>query len=372
IRTPLNAVLGLADIVLEGSLDPQQRDAMESIKISAEALLAIINDILDFSKIEAGKLELSSSPFSLKDTLLQLEKMFSYRVEQKQMTFVIELHPDVPDLIKGDPLRLQQVLINLVGNALKFTPEKGGILLYVSLISKKDNDIVIGFDVCDSGIGIDLKAQKTIFDAFVQAQASTTRQFGGTGLGLAISQRLVEAMGGELHVRSIPKRGSSFRFSAVFGSCGKEDIELLNQKQRKERQPEEAKETSNPKPTQVLLVEDNEMNQKLVLYILKKAGFDATLAKNGEEAIKLYEKQTFDVILMDVQMPVLDGYAATKTIRAIEEGSNSHVPIIAMTAHALDFHREKCLKAGMDDYISKPINRQLLIEKITKASQIHN
>ena len=361
IRTPLNAIIGMTELALDSSLDLNQRDAVETVKVSADALLALINDILDFSKIEAGKLVLAPSPFNLRSTLQKLEHMFALPLDQKQMTFVIEVQENVPKRILGDPLRLTQILTNLVGNAIKFTPEHGGILLYVFLETRDEMSATLHFDVSDTGIGIDPDAQKLIFDAFVQAEAATTQSFGGTGLGLAISSRIVEMMGGSLKVKSRPGLGSSFHFSVPFEPLP--DVPDTDTEAAIPQIPSSVG-VREDRILRVLLVEDNLVNQKLAVRILEKAGHQVTLAKNGLEAVSEFQHSDFDVVLMDVQMPVLDGYAATRAIRQMEEETRQHVPIIAMTAHALEGYREECLKAGMDDYVPKPIDTKALLARI--------
>ena len=491
IRTPMNGVMGMTELLLETNLTPDQRQCVDTVKISAESLLAVINDILDFSKIEAGKLDLDPAPSNLYTCLEDAMKTLALTAQAKHLELVLDIQSEVPEYVVGDPLRIRQIVINLVGNAIKFT-EAGDVVLSVGLQSRTQNDLVLHFEVRDTGIGIPADKQQMIFEAFSQADGSTTRRFGGTGLGLTISSRLVKMMHGEIWVESHSGQGSCFHFTARLGVAAESDrppapceaclagayalvvddnatnrqilTELLRIWQMRAASAATAiealsllrgaAETGDPfavvltdahmpemdgfhltarirslpaveqtpvilltsagrqgdlsqcrdfkiaayltkpfrraelraaiasvlgrsghaagegagksaaqgglaeglPPLRLLLAEDNLVNQRLALRILEKQGHSVVLAANGREALAAYDAQPFDLILMDVQMPEMDGLEAAQEIRRREQGRPVHIPIIAMTAHAMSGDRERCLAAGMDDYLSKPIH----------------
>jgi len=514
IRTPMNAVIGMTELLLETELTDSQRDYVRMVHESGESLLGIINDILDFSKIEAGKLEFESNRFQLRDSLAKTMKSLGIRAHRKHLELACHFAPDTPDVLVGDINRLRQIIVNLVGNAIKFT-EKGEVVLDVacegkdaqhrkggmgahSITPSRNGAVVLHFSVRDTGIGIPTQIRKRIFQAFEQADVSMTRRFGGTGLGLAITSRLVELMGGKIWVESQEGQGSIFHFTTklqlgesqrldpvehvvvggtrvlvvddndtnrfilneIFQNWGmnptcvsnaKDALDILRQKSQTDgsiqiiasdvdmpdvdgftlakliRQddklaetpiillssgdrpgdialckeldisthlmkpasqselfesvvralhvvmPEELQsklettaETIKLKPLQILLAEDSLVNQKLALGILERDRHHVTVADNGQLAVEAAKSKEFDVILMDVQMPDMDGFEATKLIREKEKLTGSHIPIIAMTAHAMKGDRERCLDAGMDDYVSKPIDRDLLFNVIAK------
>jgi len=508
IRTPMNAVLGMTELALDTTLDEEQRGYLTTVKSSAEALLTIINDVLDLSKIEAGKVDLETVVFPLRRTLVDAIRALAVSAHRKGLEMLLDVAPDVPERLFGDPTRLRQVLANLVGNAIKFT-EHGEILVTVSVLRRSEMSLYLQFAVRDTGIGIAAGHHEQIFDAFVQADASTARRFGGTGLGLAISNRLVKLMDGQLWLESEPGRGSTFYFTLrlaadpnaaapplvppvglhgrralIVDDCphaaellahmlqrlgmhveiaddpaqvlaqvaagrqasqrfdvllidadmpppggfalasaaaeGGESVILLlaNHAQRQELargsaaavrahlvkpvfetdlldalgaacEVEElatieldhftldeaiAEVADSSDPLSVLLVEDTPVNQTLAVQLLNKAGHRVTVANNGLEALEWFEKQWFDLILMDLQMPVVDGMEATEKIRARETNRSWVVGdsrrlcyIAAMTAHAMEGDRERCLAAGMDDYLSKPIRRQALHDVLKRA-----
>ncbi|MBC7818926.1 MAG: response regulator, partial [Planctomycetaceae bacterium] len=503
IRTPMNGVIGFTDLTLDTDLTGEQRQYLDGVKFSAESLLRIINDILDFSKVEAGQLELEKIDFDLRETLGNTVKTLSLRAHEKGIELLVEVRSDVPDTLIGDPSRLWQVMINLIGNAVKFT-EQGEISVLVEIEEQSGESVCLRFSISDTGIGIPLDKQQTLFRPFVQADSSMTRRYGGTGLGLAISARLVEMMGGRIWFESQPGGGSQFHFTARFdvqsevvvkrpllprpnldglrvlviddnttnrrilqamlthwrmmpaaaegGQAGLEALraaaqaeapfqlilldvmmpdmdgfavleqirrepeidrpailmlssadrpgdiararelgataylikpvrpsELLETIMTALRLPLELSETkqnisSHVAPVtpsgqslRILVAEDNVVNQRLALRILEKAGHSVAVANNGEEALAALRREAFDVVLMDVQMPVIDGFEATAQIRQMERGTDRHTPIVAMTAHALKGDREKCLEAGMDDYVSKPIRNQELFSAIASA-----
>ncbi|GAC1536470.1 MAG: hypothetical protein NVS2B9_02270 [Myxococcales bacterium] len=497
IRTPMNGIVGMAEILLDTELQREQRDYVRMVLSSAETLLAVINDILDFSKIEAGKLELDPAPFDLRDCLADLAKPLAVRAGEKSLELVLHVEPDVPDPLIADYARLGQVLVNLIGNAVKFT-EQGEIEVRVALVSQEGGSARIRFAVADTGIGIPANKQRAIFDAFTQADSSTTRQFGGTGLGLTISSRLVVMMGGILAVDSEPGKGSTFSFEIAARLQAQTDVarrsrlpaaidglavlvvddnantraalqemlrswgthptlcvdaehafaqlETAAQAQRPFAlalldakmpvvdgfelaarirshpglrgttilmlssgggmgQVARAKEAGvdqilmkpiqqselldaimtaigqNPEPPvqeparvrsagprrHILLAEDNRVNQRVARIILEKQGHTVVVARNGREALARVQAERFDVVLMDVQMPELDGLAATRAIREIERVSGTHVPIVGVTAHAMKGDRERCLSAGMDGYVSKPIQPAVLLAALERA-----
>src|SRR5713226_4421627 len=499
IRTPLNGVMGMTDLALQTELTPEQREYLETVKMSADSLLTVINDILDFSKIEAGKIELDADDFNLRDSLEATLKTLALRGDEKGLELLCEVAPEVPEVVRGDSSRLRQVVINLVGNAIKFTDE-GEVALQVRVEAEDGEDRILHFTVSDTGIGIPPEKQKVIFDPFTQADSSTTRKYGGSGLGLTISTRLVRMMGGGIWVESNAGGGSRFHFTVRLRAADAKAIEvgtiappemlrgvkvlvvddnrtnrrilegMLKRWEMKSRSVEggeealaqlsAAREAGEPyaliltdmhmpkmdgfalverirqrpelstatimmltsaghrgdaarcqelgiaayllKPIRqselreaiarvlgareqkgaiplitrfslqdardptsilrVLLAEDNAVNQRLAVRLLEKRGHRVTLTSNGREAVEVLTNQTFDLVLMDVQMPEMDGYEATAAIREAERDSGRHQPVIALTAHAMKGDREKCLAAGMDGYLSKPIRPQELDE----------
>jgi signal transduction histidine kinase/ActR/RegA family two-component response regulator len=359
IRTPMNGVLGVTHLLLDTELNAEQREYAGLVESSADSLLTVINDILDFSKIDAGKLALESIEFSLRDGVAASIKMLALRAEQKGLKLTCDIHAEVPEWVAGDLSRLRQIIINLIGNAIKFT-ECGEVGLSIGVDSRTPAALLLHFVVADTGVGIALEKQKLIFDAFSQADGSTARKFGGTGLGLTICSRLVELMGGKIWVESTLGRGSSFHFTASLreaipveapGSPRSSSAPVTTQTVRK-----------RAKKLRVLLAEDNAVNQKIASRFLEKEGHHVTLASDGRQALAALERENFDVVLMDVQMPEMDGFEATAAIRAQERDTGKRQPIIAMTAHAMAGDRERCLAAGMDDYIAKPISARGLIE----------
>jgi CheY-like chemotaxis protein len=500
IRTPMNGIIGMTDLTLETDLTREQREYLNLVKTSGNSLLLLLNDILDYSKIEAGKLRFETMDFQLRDTLDSTIRALGLRVHEKKLELACRIIPDVPDALCGDPARLRQVLINLVSNAIKFTQE-GEVFVTVETESENHDHAMIHFSVRDTGIGIPPEKHKAIFDAFTQADASVSRQYGGTGLGLAITSRLVGLMGGRIWVESQPGHGSTFHFTVRFAlqkqpaqkpdlpgldelrnmrvlvaddnasgrsvlrdlllewqmnpelaEGGRDALAMLMQsnaakapfplvildahmpgvdgydvaeKMRDDPRyaagcvilltsagwrgdanfcrslgirgylpkpvtrtdlfqtiqsvlsPQLPGEAKPPLITQhtlresrgklnVLLAEDNKVNQVLAIRLLEKRGHTVTLAETGQAAVEAAEKHDFDVILMDIQMPVMSGFDATRAIRLHEEKSGKHTPIIAMTANAMAGDREKCLDSGMDAYISKPLNIAELFETIEK------
>lgn len=352
IRTPLNGIIGIADLLSQSQLDDSQSQYLKTIRNSGEALLAIINDILDFSKIEAGKLELENTDFCLKELGQSLNDLFIAQLTEKQLEFKFTLDPELPEYIKGDPLRLKQILLNLIGNSLKFT-STGGVYVNVKAVQSQP-DLRIEFNVTDTGIGIPDDKQKVLFQAFTQVDSSTTRKYGGTGLGLQISKRLVELMNGEIHVESQQGQGSSFIFTIDMGKGSKpqeSEIEHLT--------------TNRPSSDiRVLVAEDNKTNQVVIRAMLKKLGYAFDIFENGQEAINALNHNQYDIVLMDCQMPVLDGLEATRDIRKSPQWKA--LPIIALTAGATDKEQTECEAAGMNDFLSKPITIGVLESTLKK------
>ena len=357
IRTPMNGIIGLTDIVLESDLAPGQREHLATVRQSAGALLAIIEDVLDFSKIEAGKMAIHPVPFRLRNCLEDAVRTLAIGASEKKVGLRLDFDPAVPEVVLGDPGRLRQVIVNLVGNAIKFT-FAGEVVLEVSpdeVSPDRSHVDFIRFAVRDTGIGIAPEKQQAIFEAFAQADGSTTRRFGGTGLGLTISSRLVEAMQGRLLVESAPGSGSRFHFAARLERAAIEP-----------EAPPVAIPTPDPLVRNILLAEDNVVNQRVARHLLEKEGHRVVLAVNGKEALAAWRRHPFDLILMDVQMPEMDGLEATAEIRRCETGSP--IAIVALTAHAMPGDRERCLAAGMDDYLAKPISKADLLKVLTRIS----
>jgi len=501
IRTPMNGIIGMTELTLDTPLTTEQQEYLALIKSSADSLMTVINDILDFSKIEAGRLHLDSIDFNLRDSLEETVKTLALRAHQKNLELACRIAPDVPDELVGDPGRLRQIIVNLVGNAIKFT-DRGEVVISVKLQSRTAKDVNLGFSIADTGVGIPIKKQRAIFEAFTQADGSTTRKYGGTGLGLTISSQLVEMMSGSIVVESEEGKGSTFRFTARFAlstststkpvpadldllknlpvlvvddnstNCrileemllgwhlsptsvadGKEALMAMESAKRigedfplvlidgfmpemdgfalveeirnnplfdgalimmltsggqgsdaarcRElgvaaylikpvrkvellqsildamgmRSPEQsnapimnlALATENHRHLRILLAEDNAVNQRLAARLLEKRGYAVVVAGTGKEALSRLKEQSFDLVLMDIQMPEMDGFEATAAIRKEEQRTGDHIPIIAMTAHAMKGDRERCLDAGMDSYISKPVRADELFDAIERA-----
>ena len=357
IRTPMNAIIGMSHLALKTDLTPKQQDYIGKVQSSSNALLGIINDILDFSKIEAGKLDMESIPFHLEDVLDNLANLVSLKTEEKGLKLLFEVNNEVPTGLIGDSLRLGQILINLANNAVKFT-EKGRIVVGVSPVAVTDEKAELQFSVQDTGIGLTEKQRGKLFQAFSQADTSTTRKYGGTGLGLTISKKLTEMMDGKIWVESEPGVGSSFIFTAVFGRHS-EKREAIS------RSRGDVQGLKNIRGARILLAEDNEINQQVAREILEQAALVVEIANDGKEALEMAQKNPYDVILMDIQMPVMGGFESTENIRKLD-GEVKDIPIIAMTAHAMAGDREKSLEGGMVDHVVKPINPDELFSALVK------
>jgi signal transduction histidine kinase/DNA-binding NarL/FixJ family response regulator len=359
IRTPMNGILGMTELTLETSLDPEQRTNLEVVKTSAEALLTIINDILDFSKIEAGRMELDKATFNVRHLIESCITLVALPAEQKGIDLVCEIDPSLPSNWIGDAARLRQVLTNLLGNAAKFT-QSGEIAVRVSRMAS-NKGCKARFTVQDTGIGIPREQHRRIFEMFCQADGSTSRKYGGTGLGLAIASRLVALMGGQLTVESVLGKGSCFEFTLDVIESTAEIHDMLGL-------AASGKEIPGADPgsaATILLAEDNKVNQMLAVRTLEKGGYRVLVANNGAEAVQIIQEQPVDLILMDIQMPEMDGFQATAKIRSSRVMSgNRPMPVIAMTAHALKGDRERCLAGGMTDYISKPVRPADLLKLV--------
>lgn len=358
IRTPMNAITGMISLALGTQLREEQRDYLNSIKQSADFLLDIVNDILDLSKIEAGKMEIQEIDFDLRVLVEGIFSSMSVQAKNKGIDLVYEIGPGISDVLKGDPLRLRQIIVNLLGNAIKFT-ERGKVDLRIE--KETDPFVTLHFSVSDTGVGIPEDRCGAIFESFTQVDASTTKRYGGTGLGLSICKKLVKMMGGEIWVESKIGEGSTFHFTATFNQ-GKTAGEPVLEKTK-------ASATLSLHPLNILVVEDNVLNQKVMFQLLEGSGYCVKMAQNGVEAIEALEKEDFDVVLMDIHMPDMDGFEATRLIRNPEsQVKNHHVPIIAVTADTMKGDRDFCIRAGMNDYISKPFNPEDLFEKVERLS----
>jgi signal transduction histidine kinase len=355
IRTPMNGVIGMIDLLVDTDLNAEQREYADTIKTSANALLFIINDILDFSKIEAGKMTLEKVDCDLREIVKNAMGLVAHQAQCKGIDLTCLIEQETHTRVVGDPTRLLQILLNLLTNAIKFT-EKGGVSLKITQLDENGAETRVRFAVSDTGIGLSKEASEKLFQPFVQADSSTTRRFGGTGLGLAICRKLVELMEGSMDLKSRPGEGSTFSFTLPFA---------------KQKPVCAATESSNTAPTKatfvapggarVLLAEDNDVNKIVAVKRLQKLGCHVNVVKNGLDAVEAWRKDKYSVILMDCQMPEMDGYEATRRIRELEADQNSgRTRIVAMTASAMQGDRELCLAAGMDDYISKPVDENKL------------
>ncbi|MDY0227555.1 MAG: ATP-binding protein [Desulfomicrobium apsheronum] len=368
IRTPMNAILGMSHLALQTDLTPKQRDYLSKIDGASKALLSIINDILDFSRIEAGKLDIENTEFNLDDVVDNLAAMLVVKVEEKGLELLFRIDPKIPRCLVGDPLRLGQILLNLTDNAVKFT-EQGEVVVAATLLEKSADNALIRFSVQDSGIGLSSEQQEKLFQPFTQADTSTTRKFGGTGLGLAISKRLASLMGGDIGVDSAPDRGSTFWFTIRTGLHDREKapwrmpVDDLKDMRKK---PATGRGVSREKirGARILLAEDNVISQQVAREILEGEGLEVIVAGDGREAVRLATEQRFDLILMDIQMPGMDGFEATARLRAMPEFKD--MPILGMSNHAMAKDRRKSLDMGMNDHITKPFDPAELFSALTR------
>lgn len=351
LRTPMNGVLGCTQLLRDTSLTDQQRELIDTMHRSSEALLTLVNDILDFSKIEAGKMTLEVANVNLRALIRDVTTLTEGLASHKGLTVAVEIDADVPEEFRGDPIRLRQILFNLVGNAIKFT-KQGGVTIAVAVkprLSESGETVVLQWSVRDTGIGLTPEQQAQLFKAYAQAEVSTARRFGGTGLGLMICRQLVELMGGTISVVSLYGEGSTFSYTT----------NLLPAIHRETDASSLGTEQSVPGeqrgPKRVLVADDNEINQVVVCKFLQKLGCQVEVARTGREAVEAISRTTYDIVLMDCEMPEMDGYEATRAIRLREEGALNHLPIIALTGHASDEDAQKCREAGMDKVVTKPL-----------------
>lgn len=356
IRTPMNGIQGMTDLLLETQLNEEQVDFTKTIKRSSDSLLVIINDILDFSKIQAGKLTLEKIDFKLNEVVENINAIFRHRLQEKKLHFRFNIDKNVPAILSGDPYRLNQILVNLLGNAIKFTHE-GGVTIKVSIQKQTPEQVFLNFTITDTGIGIQADKINEIFESFTQASIETSRKYGGTGLGLAITRQLLELQGGSISVESKINIGTTFKFSIPYHYSHTNNPEVFASNELKNY-------SSLLKDKKFLVAEDNEVNQKVIRHVLQKAGGMVDMANNGLEAVSYLKKSTdYNLIIMDLQMPEMDGYATTKYIR---DEMNLTIPIIAMTASALKGEKIKCIEIGMNDYLSKPFDVSFLYKRISQ------
>lgn len=358
VRTPMNAVMGMLDLTLDTALTAEQKDNLIVAKDAAGHLLSLINDILDLSRAEAGKVVIEEEEIQVADIVKNVCKGLSVLARNKQVDLVWTIDPQLPRNLMGDPVRFRQVLVNLINNAIKFT-HQGRVEVYAKLEALTEKDCMVRFEVIDQGIGIPAENLTNIFDVFTEAHKITARRYGGSGLGLAICKKLVEMMGGQIWVNSVQGQGSTFCFTILFGYRPHALLKLKEDLQQgQDVLPEEFKHLH------VLVADDNTISQRIVGKILEKFGWEATSVHHGQDVLNILHQKNFEVILMDDTMPVLDGIATTQIIRREEKQTGLHVPIIAMTANAMAGDRQRYLDAGMDGYVSKPLDRSALYNEI--------
>ena len=360
IRTPMNGIIGMSQLLELTEMTAEQKEYLGAITLSCRSLLSLINDILDLSKIEADKLEITMDSFSLRSCIAELVLTQKSRIYDKRLTHSVNIASDIPDALVGDQLRIKQILLNLLGNAIKFT-EKGSITISASLVESRGSDIIVDISVKDTGIGIPPDVQERIFDPFSQADATTTRRFGGTGLGLAICRRLAELMGGSVRVESVPGAGSTFslRLPMMVTECIYDG----------EADSSETTLWDGPKLS-ILLAEDNQINIQCATSLLEKMGHEVIVATDGKTALEAIASRRCELVLMDIRMPVMNGDEALRILREEEKESATHLPVVAMTANAVKGDRERYLKAGFDGYLSKPVELKNLLSEMKRVIEI--
>lgn len=366
IRTPMNGVMGMNDLLLETELSDEQRELSTMVKKSAKSLLRVINDILDLSKIEAGKMKLEKIPFDIRESIREIIQILSFSSNDKGLSIHTSIDDSIPEYVIGDPVRIRQILLNFGGNAVKFT-EKGSVSFDIEMIDSTEKASTIKFSVSDTGPGISKEKQEDIFGSFTQGDTSTTRKFGGTGLGLSICKQLVDLMKGEIGLESEPKKGSTFWFTVSF--------KKVNEKTNGDSEIAVTINQGFPdldQPVKILIAEDNKINQIVARKILEKENFEVHIVETGKQAVEAVQTGEYSFVFMDIQMPEMDGYEATQAIRELEKDTGTHIPIIALTASAMEKDREKCLNAGMDEYLPKPIDKEELLRILNKIARLHS
>ncbi len=372
LRTPMNGIIGMSELLLDTPLSPEQREHLEMVKLSADSLLRVINDILDFSKMESGRFALEPVSFDLPSLLENTVKIVSIQALHKGLELRFCIHPNIPETVIGDPIRLRQVLVNLAGNAIKFT-SRGHVTIEARSAAEEHPTgdapdhhgstptCLLQVSVSDTGIGIPEEKRITIFEPFIQADSSTTRKYGGTGLGLAISSQLVEMMGGKIWLKSTVGSGSTFHFTVRLG------LESDHFSDKHPASTHRAQALLKRESLKILVAEDNVVNRKLMVRLLEKRGHQTCVAASGREALALISQQDFDLVLMDLLMEEIDGTESLAVIREKEKQTGNHLPVIALTAHAMKGDREQCFEAGFDSYLSKPILASKLLEEIERV-----
>lgn len=361
LRTPMNGVIGMTQLLKTTPLDERQKEYLECLEVSAQSLMYLLNDILDLASIDTGRIELQPSTFSLRGTITNIVRTQQYELNAKGLAFTTDIPTSIPDALSGDQLRAKQVILNLLGNAVKFT-EQGSIGLFVKQLEQHNDQILLQISIQDTGIGMKPELIETLFTPFTQADSSRSRKFGGSGLGLTISSRLVELMGGRIWAESEAGVGSTFHVALPFTVIRRTAVELLEQ-------PEPKRETQwEAAPLSILLAEDNAISRKFAVTLLENMGHTVVSASDGKKALGWFEKDCFDLVLMDIQMPVMDGVASAAAMRAVEQKNGGrHTPVIALTAHAMQDEMELLLNSGFDGYVAKPFEVSALIEEMQRV-----
>ncbi len=360
VRTPMNGIIGLTKLLLNTELTTKQKEYLNAIDISSNTLLVVVNDILDISKIEAGKMTFENKKFKLRDLISSVMDVFESKAAEKKIDLEFFLDENIPEYLIGDSIRLNQILYNLINNAIKFTQE-GNVTIQIDEIEHSKKSIYIDISIIDTGIGITEESQQKIFDVFTQAKENTTRKFGGTGLGLTIVKKLVELQGGVIEVCSVENKGSTFSVKLKFQTPNEENDVI-------EKHSKKLNDYSSLKDLNVLLAEDNSINQLLINDLLKDKKINIKIVSDGQQAVDYWLENEYDLILMDMQMPIKDGYEAMKEIRIHTNPEKSNIPIVALTAHATEGEREKCIDAGADSYLSKPFQPDQLLNMIERMT----